>query len=456
METVGLKVLVVGLGKTGLATANRLSRIGAAVTVTDLRPIAELEQQAAGLDPKVKIAAEGYDEVFGVTFDLIVPSPGVSWDSELLQNFRNEGIEVISEIELAYRLSSSRWIAVTGTNGKTTTTSMVGDMLREAGMRCVVCGNIGNPAIGEDAIFDKETAVVAEVSSFQLEAADRFAPSVAAILNITPDHLDRHGSMENYASIKSLIFLKQKPSDVCVLNADDPLTAGLAPAVRSKVFVFSSTKSVDDGAFAEGGMIFIAEKGARTPVGPVKELKVEGQANLENALAACAISHAAGADAASIGRALFAFKGIPHRMELVAETGSVRYINDSKGTNVSATMKALGGIDTDVTLLLGGRDKDGDFKPLADAVRKKGARVILIGEAADKIASSLGDYAKVSRAADMDEAVRLAASASKPGDTVLLSPACASFDMYKNFEERGESFRRAVSGLKPGMGAVNA
>ncbi len=456
MKTEGLKILVVGLGKTGLAAANRLCELGAEVTVTDKRDAQELSAQIALLDKKAGIAVGGYDDVIGVTFDIVVPSPGVDWNSGLLQNFRNRGVKVISEIELAFRLAPSRWVAVTGTNGKTTTTSMVGDILKKAGIKCTVCGNIGNPAIGENIIFDKDATVVAEVSSFQLEAVDRFAPSVAAILNITPDHLDRHGSMENYASIKSLIFLKQKTSDVCVLNMDDPVTAGLAPAARSRVVGFSSAKSVDEGAFAEEGLMYIAEKGERTLIGPVKELKVEGRANIENALAACAISRAAGADAESIRRGLFEFEGIPHRMELISIKDSVRYINDSKGTNVSATVKAIAGVEAGVVLILGGRDKEGDFSPLADAVRKKRAKVVLIGEAADKIASALGDYADVFRAVDMAEAVRKGTSVSKPGDTVLLSPACASFDMYENFEERGEMFRRAVAALNRGMGAVNA
>ena len=456
MKIEGLNVLVVGLGKTGLATAKRLSRLGAAVTVTDLRPLEELKAQAGALGDKVKLSAGGYDDVIGVTFDLVIPSPGVSWQDGLLQEFRGRGVEVISEIELAYRLGSSRWIAVTGTNGKTTTTTMIGSMLRQAGIPCVVCGNIGNPAIGEDGLFDRNTTVVAEISSFQLEGVVDFSPAIAAILNITPDHLDRHGSMENYASIKSMVFVKQKPGDACVLNMDEPLTAGLSAALPSKALGFSTKKSVANGAFSESGSIFISEKGKRAPVGQVDELKVEGLANLENALAACAVSHAAGADAAAIGRALAAFEGVPHRMEPVAEVGSVRYINDSKGTNVSATLKALGGIGSPVTVILGGRDKNSDFSPLAAVIREKNCRVILIGEAAGKIAAALGDYGAVKKAADMDEAVRLAESVSRPGDTVLLSPACASFDMFKNFEERGESFRRAVASLKPGMGAINA
>ena len=456
MKTVGLKVLVIGLGKTGLAAANRLCEMGAEVTVTDKRNAEELSGQIALLDKKVRTDVGGYDDVIGVMFDIVVPSPGVDWDSAILQNFRNRSVEVISEIELAYRLAESRWVAVTGTNGKTTTTSMVGDILKKAGIKCTVCGNIGNPAIGEDSIFDKDATVVAEVSSFQLEAVSQFAPAVAAILNITPDHLDRHRSMENYTSIKSLIFLKQKTTDVCVLNMDDPVTAGLAVAARSKVVGFSATKTVDDGAFADEREMFITENGERTLIGPLEELKVEGRANIENALAAAAISRAAGADAESIKRGLFEFEGIPHRMELVGVTGSVRYINDSKGTNVSATLKALGGFDKGVTLILGGRDKGGDFAPLVKAIREKNAKVILIGEASGKIASALGDYAEVYRADDMAEAVRKGASLSTEGETVLLSPACASFDMYKNFEERGEMFRQAVAALNPGMGALNA
>jgi UDP-N-acetylmuramoylalanine--D-glutamate ligase len=452
----GMNVLVVGLGKTGLAAAGRLSRLGSRVTVTDTRSEESLHEELSELDKKVAVSVGGHDGVTNKKFDMVVTSPGVSCDSPLLQSFRKAGVEVISEIELAYRLSSGRWIAVTGTNGKTTTTTMVGAMLRQAGIPSVVCGNIGNPAIGEDAIFDAKTAIVAEISSFQLELVLNFAPAVAAILNITPDHLDRHRSLENYASIKSMIFVRQKPADVCVLNMDDPLTAGMSPAVPSSVYGFSATKKgIGDGAFLDGGSIYISKKGGRSLIGDAKNLKVAGLANLENALAASAVAMAAGADAAAIGRALFDFEGIPHRMEQVAVIYGVRYINDSKGTNVSATVKALYGLDAGATLILGGRDKGSDFLPLAEVIREKGVRVILIGEAADKIARSLGDYPDVERAATLEEAVRMAASFSETGEVVLLSPACASFDMFKNYEERGEKFRQAVLGLEQGMGAVN-
>ncbi|GMT43000.1 MAG: UDP-N-acetylmuramoylalanine--D-glutamate ligase [bacterium] len=452
-----MNVLVVGLGRTGLAAANRLSGLGADVTVTDTASEDNLKPQIASLSGDVKkIALGGYGRVLEVMFDLVVASPGVWWDDELLENFRKKGIEVVSEIELAYRLAPRKWIGITGTNGKTTTTSLVGAMLREAGIPSAVCGNIGNPAIGEDAAFKEETIVMAEISSFQLEGVTNFAPWISAILNIAPDHLDRHVSMENYASIKSLIFARQKPSDVCVLNMDDPITAGIGNGVCCRVAGFSSKRPLDDGAFLDSGSIVISKGGSRVEIGDAGRMKIKGLANIENALAACAIADAAGAGPEQIARALFGFSAIPNRMEPVAELNGVTYINDSKGTNVSATLKALDGLDSPVILIMGGRDKDGDFAKLADVIMRNGIPVYLIGEAAPKIAAALKGHKKVYMEKNLDKAVRTAAAEAEPGHTVLFSPACASFDMFKNYEERGERFRQAVAAMKPGKGAVNA
>lgn len=449
-----IKLLVVGLGKTGLAVANRLAQLGAEVTVTD--ELGKEELQIALLNKNVQVEAGGYGKVVGVTFDLVVASPGVPFNSALLENFRGKGVEVISEIELAFRLARGSWIGITGTNGKTTAASLVGAMLGEAKIPAVLCGNIGNPAIGEDAIFEKDKIVLAEISSFQLESVSSFAPRISAILNLAPDHLDRHLSMENYASIKSLIFARQKPTDFCVLNADDPLTAGLCDGVPSRVIWFSAQKPLDEGAFIHSGQIVVAIGGKKSVIGEVKKLRVEGLANLENALAGCAIATVAGADCGSIRRALYEFRALPHRMEPVAEVGSVRYINDSKATNVSATIKALEGLDGKVILILGGRDKNGDFAPLATAVRQKNVCVILIGEAAPEIATAFAGYKKISRAQSLEDAVRTASDMAGQNSTVLLSPACASFDMFKNYEERGESFRRATLALESGKGVLNA
>ncbi len=454
----GKKVLVVGLGRTGIAAAKRLHEAGAEAAITDARPESELSEAVNALPSSVKTFLGGHTEAMNQSFDLVVTSPGVPWKSVILEHFRNAGTETISEIELAYRLSRAGWIAVTGTNGKTTTTSMIGAMLNEAGIKNTVCGNIGNPAIGEDAIFDGDATIVAEISSFQLEGVSEFRPRIAALLNIAPDHLDRHGTMEEYTNLKLRVFARQSKDDIAVINIDADAVAGLSGKIASRIFGFSVHGKPGNGAFVEDGTIKVSGERGCVALGNAGDLKILGLPNLENALAACAVAHCAGAGAGAISTALFVFEGIEHRMEAVAVKGGVRYINDSKATNVSAALKALEGIEGRVALILGGRDKGGDFAPLAELVRDKRAAVVLIGEASSKIAKAFEGYSDVEHAATMEEAVERAAAAasSKDGGTVLLSPACASFDMFKNFEERGEVFRKAVLKFNSNSEAMNA
>ena len=447
MDVKGKKILVVGIGRTGVPAANRLAALGAAVFITDSGSQEKLREELKKLACGVEVETGGHALVMKEKFDLVVTSPGVPWENPLLAAKRGEGTEVISEIELAFRLVPRAWVAITGTNGKTTTTALVGALLKESGVPGVICGNIGNAVTGEDAVFESDVKVVAEISSFQLEGCVDFRPRVSAILNITPDHLDRHHTMEEYAAMKSRIFKNQSGGEVCVLNFDDPETMKLKDKVRCRLLGFSTRERLKDGVFVNNGRIVLVEKGESWSIGEAKDLKIAGGANLENALAAAAIAFAAGADVGAISRALFSFSALPHRIELVAEREGIRYINDSKGTNVGSTLKALEGLDGKVFVILGGRDKDQDFGPLAALVRRKGDHAILIGEAAEKIGRALGDYPRVDRAATMQEAVALGTRLAKAGDTVLLSPACASFDMFKNYEDRGDKFREAVKEL---------
>ncbi|MBI5177818.1 MAG: UDP-N-acetylmuramoyl-L-alanine--D-glutamate ligase [Nitrospinae bacterium] len=453
VELKGKKALVVGLGRTGVPAALRLMRLGAAVTVTDRNPAEKLKDDLAKLPVVVSREIGSHERVINEEFDLVVTSPGVPWESPLLAAMRASGAEVISEIELAFRLAKRDWVAITGTNGKSTTTALVGAMMNESKLESVVCGNIGNAVIGEDAVFERDVRVVAEISSFQLEGVTEFKPRVSAILNITQDHLDRHGTMEEYIRLKCRVFDLQRGNDVCVLNLDDEEAAKLVERAPCRVFPFSAQRVLKEGVFANNGRIVIVHNSESWSVGDAKDLKIVGRANLENALAACAIAFSAGADVAAITRALFRFEALPHRLELVAETAGVKYVNDSKGTNVGSTLKALDGMDGHVVVILGGLDKGSDYAPLADLVKRKKASVILIGEAADKIGAALAGYADVVRAASMEESVRIAAARACRGDTVLLSPACASFDMFRDYLDRGDKFRQAVKNLSANGGA---
>lgn len=456
MELKGKKALVVGMGRTGVPAANRLAALGASVLVTDKTPREKLGADIAKLSPGVEVEAGSRTVAPGRRFDLAVASPGVPWDGPLLSALRSAGTEVISEIELAWRLAPRDWVAITGTNGKSTTTALTGAILKEAGIPAVVCGNIGNAVIGEDAVFAGGVTVVAEISSFQLEGAVMFRPRISAILNITPDHLDRHRTMEEYAALKERVFRNQEGDDVCVLNFDDAGTMKLRGAVRCRLSGFSTRQRMGNGAFAEGGTIYVASGGKAVPLCGTKELKIVGGANVENALAASAIAFAAGAEPSAIARALVDFRALPHRTEPVAEHGGVRFVNDSKGTNVGSTLKALEGMEGHVAVILGGQGKGQDFSPLAELVKRKGAFAVLIGEDAGKIAGAFGPYPAMARAATLAEAVAVAAERAGPGGVVLLSPACASFDMFKNYEDRGEKFRAAVAEFIGGIHAYKA
>jgi UDP-N-acetylmuramoylalanine--D-glutamate ligase len=454
-----VEILVAGIGRSGIASANYLSSKGHKVTITDAKTIEQLSDQMATLDKGVTVMAGGHEGITG-EFDILVTSPGIPWDAEILTDFRNRGIPVISEVELAFTEYEREWVAITGTNGKTTTTSLVGEMLKTAGIEAVVCGNIGNPVIGEPGLAKEGTVIVAEISSFQLEGVNAFAPRVAAILNITPDHLDRHGTIENYIAVKSRVFKKQDKKSFCVLNMDDPQTANLQSEVPSSLFGFSAKKPLTEGVYMKDGKIILSTRGGKEVLGDASDLLLIGITGQENGLAACAIAHCAGADTDSIRRALFSFTGLAHRMEVVAESEGIRYINDSKATNVNAALKGIEGIEGNFCAILGGRDKEGDYTPLVELVRERSGSTVLIGEASEKIAAAFGDYGKLAYASSMDEAVEKAATFLALGGedrgTVILSPACASFDMFLNYEDRGRAFVDAVKRHSSNTGVAHA
>lgn len=444
------RVTVVGLARSGVAAARLLLALGARVTGTDAKPAEALRVEARALGHAgVRLFLGGHPPEAFEGADLVVVSPGVPTELDQLEACRQRGVPVIGELELAWRAMEGEVIAVTGTNGKTTTTALVGALLAEGPRPVLVGGNIGRPLSAEALGVPPDGLVVAEVSSFQLETAETFHPRVAALLNLTPDHLDRHPDLAAYAAAKARIFLNQTAEDWAVVNADDPGARALADrAARARRIHFSRAGQVPEGAFVRDGWITLALGGRETPVAPVSEIFLRGAHNLENVLAATACAAWAGAPPERLRAAIRAFRGVAHRLEWVRELGGVVFYNDSKGTNVDATLKALGSFEEPLVLIAGGRDKGQDFAPLARAARGRVKAAVLIGEGRGKLRAALGGVARVVEAAGMAEAVAEARRLAAPGEVVLLSPACASFDMFRDYEERGEVFKAFVHALE--------
>lgn len=450
----GNTVVVVGAARSGLAAARRLASYGARVILNDSRahPVDDVPEE-------IETVFGGHPAAIFDSADAVVVSPGVPLALPVFDNVRARGVLLMGELELAARLIQAPILAVTGTNGKSTTTSLVGEILKEAGMNVVVAGNIGNALCGEiDRAAGARYAVV-EVSSFQLEGTLTFKPAVACILNVTPDHLDRYPDFASYAEAKALIFRNQGPEDAAVLNADDPIAAGLAPRVPSRIVWFSRKERKEPGVFIENGWIVASLGGKISRVARAETIRIRGAHNLENALAASAVSLLAGAEPPAVARALQRFAGLPHRMETVAVRRGVTYINDSKGTNVGAVARSLEGFDRPVILIAGGLDKGGDFASLRPLLSPRpgtgGVRlIVLLGKAASKIEEALGDLVETATVGSLEEAVRTASARAREGETVLLSPACASFDMFRDFEDRGEQFAALVRALEEGPTAV--
>ena len=451
LEVAGKRVAVIGLGRSGLAAVRLLQRLGARVTVADQKPSSELAAALGGLPAgEVEIhGAGGYTAALQGA-EVVVVSPGVPMALEPLQRARQAGVRIIGELELASRHLTGRILAVTGTNGKSTTVTWIGELLRGAGYDPFVGGNLGTP-LTEAALASLEgkvwDLVVAEVSSFQLETIESFRPWIGAILNVTPDHLDRYPSMEAYAAAKLRLFENQGDEDYAVLNADDPCLSRSSVRSRSARIEFSRTRPVERGVCLDGDVIVSNLYGRRDEVCRVDALPVKGAHNIENAMAAAAVAALAGCPIDVINQGLRAFRGLEHVMEVVRVLRGVAYINDSKGTNVDATIKALESVPAPVILIAGGREKGGAYPGLAEAVRRKARRVILLGEARARLREVLAGACPITEAASLRDAVRDAANTAAAGDTVLLSPACASFDMFADYKDRGRQFKESVHEL---------
>jgi len=450
------RVLVVGLGKSGVASALFLKKRGARVTVSDSKPEAELRDEILLLlDQGITVETGGHGDRTFRGQDLIVVSPGVPFDAPQLEQARALGEPVIGEIELAAQFLPGPIVAITGSNGKTTTTTLAGDIIAAGTFPTLVGGNIGTPAITfvDQAKFETkletkpETWTVLEVSSFQLETIVSFRPRIAVILNITPDHLDRHKTFDNYVNAKARVFENQKPEDFTVLNADDATTAALASRTRGKVFWFSRKKELEKGAFVRGATIFFRDGNTEREVMPAAETPLKGAHNLENVLAGVAIGMLAGCQPVQVREAVRNFKAVEHRLEFVATIADVDYYNDSKATNVDATIKALESFPANIHLILGGKDKGSDYSVLNDLLRQRVKRVYTIGSAAAKIESQIAGAVDIAPSQTLDRAVRHASESAVAGDVVLLAPACASFDQFQNYEHRGRVFKEVVKSL---------
>jgi UDP-N-acetylmuramoylalanine--D-glutamate ligase len=447
-ELRGKRVLVVGLARTGVATSLFCSARGASVTATDARTENAIGEALSQLRTAgVHLELGGHREETVLEQDLIIPSPGVPADAPLLKAARAKGITIWSEIELADRFLNGRLIGITGSNGKTTTTSLIEHILRSAGISTILAGNIGTPLISRVEETNDASVTVVELSSFQLELIDSFRPNVSVFLNLTPDHLDRHHTLEEYGAAKARIFENQTEADSAVLNADDPATTKYAPA-KPQVFWFSRKQRVAQGAFVRENEIVFRRDGKEEALLKLQDIPMAGAHNVENVLAAVAAARLAGADASAIAKGVRSFSGVEHRLEFVAEIGGVRYYNDSKATNVDATLKALDSFPGRILVVLGGKDKGSDYTALQKPLREKAILALLIGAAAEKIEKQIAGSVAIERAGTIERAVELASHAARPGDVVLLAPACASFDQFENYEHRGRIFKDLVHQLE--------
>lgn len=457
MELKNKRVLVVGLGRSGVAAALFLQDHGARVVVSDTKSEAQLQKEISLLlERGISLETGQHSERTFRDQDLIVVSPGVPSDQPQLQHARAMGIPVIGEVELAFRFLQGKIIAITGSNGKTTTTTLVGEILSKSGRKTLVGGNIGTPVISLAEKSSPEHLVVLEISSFQLETIQQFRPWIAAILNITPDHLDRHRTFQAYIDAKARIFENQQPGDFALLNADDPTCLPLKNKSKGSVYWFSRKQPVENGTYVRDEQIIFRSSGRDVPVLPVKEIQLKGAHNLENVLAAACAGMLAGCEAQQVRKAVAEFGGVEHRLEPVATIHGVAYYNDSKATNVDATIKALESFPGSIHIILGGKDKGSDYTVLVPLLRERAKGVYLIGAAAGKIASQIQGATRIVHSGTLDRAIRQAAEAAGSGDIVLLAPACASFDQFENYEQRGRIFKEIVQALAAKAGQVVA
>jgi len=447
----GVPVVVVGLARSGIAAAEFLARQGASVVATDLKNEGELPEEALGLRALgVRLDLGGHRPETFAGASMVVVSPGVSWERPELVAAREAGAEVMAEIELAYRQLRGRLAAVTGTKGKSTTTAALGAVLREAGLDVRVGGNIGAPLIGLVEGSTEATVFAVEVSSFQLEGTTRFHPEVAVWLNLSPDHLDRHPSLEAYVAAKARVFARQDKTDWAVVNADDPLVLEQARRAQARLLrlrVTGEPLAEGDGAFFRGDGAWIRREGREERLFSRGDVRVPGRHLAGDLLAAAAVARLLGARPDAVARGIASFRGVEHVLEHVATIDGVAFYNDSKATNVAAAIRSLEAFDGRVLVILGGRYKGGDFAALAPRLRARGSRVLAIGEARDRIHVALGEDVPVDACASLREAAERGRSLAEPGDTVLLAPACSSFDMFRDYAERGRRFKEEVRKL---------
>jgi UDP-N-acetylmuramoylalanine--D-glutamate ligase len=448
LELKNKRVLVVGLGKSGVDCAIFLKAHGAQVTVSDAKSPDELGEAIPKLlDHGIVVETGGHGERTFRGQDLIVVSPGVPSDSPALVQARAMGEPVIGEIELGYRFLPGPIVAITGSNGKTTTTTLIGKIIAGGGYPTMVGGNIGTTAISLVETATPDTFVVLEVSSFQLETIEKFRPKIAVVLNVTPDHLNRHRTFEAYANAKARIFENQTADDYAVLNAEDSVCVGFGNRTKAQVFWFSRKKEVENGACVREGRILFRQQGVEVEVMPVSEIPLKGSHNLENVLAGVCAGLLAGCEPPKVREAIKGFKAVEHRLEYVGTIEGVEYYNDSKATNVDATIKALESFPGKIHLILGGKDKGSDYTVLNDLLRRRVKRVYTIGAAAAKIESQVKGNAELFSAETLQRAVEVASEAAISGDIVLLAPACASFDQFENYEHRGRVFKELVRAI---------
>ena len=444
MNLTGKKIVIIGMGKTGIATARFLGKQGAKVIVTDEQPIDQWGKEFEQIATEKWLEIGDYNTRILTGACIVVPSPGVPPGNDLLVEAQKKNIPVISEIEIAYRFLKVPLIAVTGTNGKTTTTTLLGEILQYSGKKTFVGGNIGTPLIEYVDGSQKEDFIVAEISSFQLQWIEKFRPFIALLLNITCDHINYHGSFEEYRRIKTRVFVNQTKADFAILNAADQEQEGIERIINAQVIKFSSKSALPKGIFIKKNNIVLRIPGANEEQYPLSMINLPGLHNVENVMAAIMAARLCGCSQENIIAAVAAFRGLPHRIEFVGEKNSIKFYDDSKGTNVGSVVRALETFPQPVILLLGGRDKDGDFETLKPLLAAKAKKVILFGEARDRIAKLIGQDKPSLKKAKLREAIESAYKNAQTGDIILLSPGCASFDEFANYKERGNFFKDVV------------
>ncbi len=448
MDIKSGKILIVGLGKSGISAGKVLENLGCSIAIKDDRVLEELSKEAKDFINAVKpVLYLGKEFKVDESYDLIIVSPGIAMDSPIVVEQKGKGGKIIGELELAYVIGRGTFFGITGTNGKTTTTSLVGRIFDESKRDTRIVGNIGNPVAEEALSSNEDTYFITEVSSFQLETICDFRPKVAAILNLTPDHLDRHKTMECYGSTKARIAENQRETDYLVLNLDDKELERISYNSKSKKIYFTKNSQVSVGSCVKDNCIFIVnEKKEEIKVIEIEKLPLPGTHNLENTLAAVAICYFGGIGIETIKKGILSFNGVEHRVEIFAEKNRIRYVNDSKGTNSDATIKAIEAMGNNIHLLAGGYDKGGDYKEMLSFGEGRIKALYLIGETKDKIKGQAEDlgYEEIHLFQSLEDSVKKAIDNAKPGDVVLLSPACASWDMYPNYEVRGREFKGLV------------